>query len=108
MQSTGHTSTQAVSFVPMHGSAMMYIPMGSLPPQEHRILAGRRNNTEPRGRRASCLPRSQREESPRGEEPRAAGARAREGQGERSRPRPAEPIAGAPPGAGPDRAEATG
>jgi hypothetical protein len=24
MQSTGHTSTQAVSFVPMHGSVMMY------------------------------------------------------------------------------------
>jgi hypothetical protein len=23
MQSTGHTSTQAVSFVPMHGSVMM-------------------------------------------------------------------------------------
>src|SRR5215831_13603070 len=29
MQSTGHTSTQAVSFVPMQGSAMMYIPIGS-------------------------------------------------------------------------------
>jgi hypothetical protein len=24
MQSTGHTSTQAVSFVPMHGSQMIY------------------------------------------------------------------------------------
>jgi hypothetical protein len=29
MQSTGHTSTQAVSFVPMQGSAMMYMPIES-------------------------------------------------------------------------------
>jgi hypothetical protein len=30
MQSTGHTSTQAVSFVPMHGSQMMYATFESL------------------------------------------------------------------------------
>src|SRR5512132_47133 len=38
MQSTGHTSTHAVSFVPMHGSAMMYIPIGLYPPTKARIL----------------------------------------------------------------------
>ncbi|MFN2385914.1 MAG: discoidin domain-containing protein [Thermoanaerobaculia bacterium] len=48
---------------------------------------------------------SQREESPRGEEPRAAGAGASEGPGERSSPRPGEPRAGAM--AGPERARAT-
>src|SRR5919112_720742 len=30
MQSTGHTSTQAVSLVPMHGSQMMYATFESL------------------------------------------------------------------------------
>src|SRR5262249_16055413 len=30
MQSTGQTSTQAVSLVPMQGSAMMYMPIGQL------------------------------------------------------------------------------
>jgi hypothetical protein len=31
MQSTGHTSTQAVSFVPTHGSQMMYATLMSVP-----------------------------------------------------------------------------
>ncbi|HLN59359.1 MAG TPA: hypothetical protein VK416_12435, partial [Thermoanaerobaculia bacterium] len=49
--------------------------------------------------------RSQREESPGGEEPRAAGARAREGSGTRLSPHPGEPRAGA--SADPEQADAT-
>jgi hypothetical protein len=49
--------------------------------------------------------RSQREESPGGEEPRAAGARAREGSGTRLSPHPGEPPAGA--SADPQQANAT-
>src|SRR5262249_19619088 len=36
MQSTGQTSTQAVSLVPMQGSAMMYMPIGQLLLQKER------------------------------------------------------------------------
>src|SRR5687767_6103031 len=39
MQSTGHTSTHAVSFVPMHGSQMMYATRG--PPTPNRLSMNR-------------------------------------------------------------------
>src|SRR4029453_18233020 len=41
MQSTGHTSTQALSFVPMQGSAMMYIPISRHPPLERGFYTSR-------------------------------------------------------------------
>src|SRR3979409_211153 len=53
MQSTGHTSTHAVSFVPIHGSQMMYATAVFM---ILAMLAGPKGPKEPTAPRSVCDP----------------------------------------------------